>query len=934
MSADTFGLAALRDSTLAAWQASPTRLSEDLATEHDLAAIGYRDRLLIELAANAADAATLAGTEGRLSIWLDDRALIVANTGAGLSVDGVRSLLAVRVSAKHGDHDDPAAVVGRFGVGFSTVATVADRVEILSVTGSLVFDKPRAAALADAAEAPLLRIAWPIDTPPPDGFDTAVVLHLRADVDAAALLTAMSDSVADLLLELTALQEISIDSQRTTRSRISVGPGVDDVVLDGPGGSHRRWRSATSTPTGDGPGTRWLVEMVDDAPHPYRRDFLRAPTETDIELSLPARCIASVAVTPDRRGLYPGADVAVAAAGYVELVRALPAAHRAALVPPPGLARNDVDATLRDAVVRRLREERWLPRAYVADQEDAEVSGCAAQVFADASADLANLVGEVLADLVVADLSETPALARLRSVGATEITLAELASALASVQQPPRWWARLYDALSPYVSSGHDVEELGALPVPRADGRLNYGARGLYLPSPGVAGVSWLPTVAPEAVHPLLERLGAEPVSVSQMLAADTLRAAVEASEDALDDLDGDDVVDALATEVLGLIGRDVDADVPKWLAALLIRDSDGELARADELLLPGSPLAGVLIDDSPFGLVDADVVEQWGVDTLRRLGAGWGFTLLHDDLPTGPDHDLPDEQQWWESVGEWSGELWAVRDLDLVADDRWPQALSLLAADSDIRAILDDPEGYTCWWLRNFAEVDGRPLAAWRAPRSVELEGILDPLDHPDADVFAESLGGLPIRSAITGAAIVDGLGDDRRTVTPGSAATTYSALAQAFSRGIVVDADLADLPYPFRARAFDGSVVGEDAIVVDRPWLLQVIDPSVAVVVGIPIERGRAEAVADALDLRLASEALDVEVVEPGAASTWASSTEALAFLAQRGAEIPRREVRLHDALRVSVRIDGAVNVFGVTWWVDDEGVTHLGGPITMTS
>ncbi|NKT07498.1 hypothetical protein GS470_00930 [Rhodococcus hoagii] len=62
---DPFGTDALRDGTILAWRNSPTRLREDAAAEADLVRAGYRDRLLTELAQNAADAAARAGVPGR-----------------------------------------------------------------------------------------------------------------------------------------------------------------------------------------------------------------------------------------------------------------------------------------------------------------------------------------------------------------------------------------------------------------------------------------------------------------------------------------------------------------------------------------------------------------------------------------------------------------------------------------------------------------------------------------------------------------------------------------------------------------------------------------------------------------------------------------------------------------------------------------------------
>ena len=70
MSPDPFGTAALRAGVLAAWRASPTRFREDANAESDLVRGGYADRLLVELAQNAADAAQRAGDPGHLRVCL------------------------------------------------------------------------------------------------------------------------------------------------------------------------------------------------------------------------------------------------------------------------------------------------------------------------------------------------------------------------------------------------------------------------------------------------------------------------------------------------------------------------------------------------------------------------------------------------------------------------------------------------------------------------------------------------------------------------------------------------------------------------------------------------------------------------------------------------------------------------------------------------
>src|SRR3954470_23166438 len=114
MAADPFDTAGMRRRVLDAWAASPARFREDANAEEDLVRGGYRDRVLVELAANAADAATAAGVPGRLRFELTDEALIASNAGAPLDAAGVEALSTLRASSKR----DAADAVGRYGVGF------------------------------------------------------------------------------------------------------------------------------------------------------------------------------------------------------------------------------------------------------------------------------------------------------------------------------------------------------------------------------------------------------------------------------------------------------------------------------------------------------------------------------------------------------------------------------------------------------------------------------------------------------------------------------------------------------------------------------------------------------------------------------------------------------------------------------------------------
>src|SRR6185503_2439428 len=117
--------------------------------EEDLVHGGYRDRLLVELAQNAADAAVRAGIPGRLRLELTgdgEGVLRAANTGAPLDAAGVQGLATLRASAKR----DDVGTVGRFGVGFAAVLAVSDEPTVLSAGGGVAFSADRTRAEIDA----------------------------------------------------------------------------------------------------------------------------------------------------------------------------------------------------------------------------------------------------------------------------------------------------------------------------------------------------------------------------------------------------------------------------------------------------------------------------------------------------------------------------------------------------------------------------------------------------------------------------------------------------------------------------------------------------------------------------------------------------------------------------------------------------------------
>ena len=931
MTDDPFGTATLRSSTLDAWAASPTRLAEDAAAEADLVTVGYRDRLLTELAANAADAAAAAGVAGRLAVWVDGTELHVANTGAPLTDAGVRSLAALRVSAKTAD-DSGARQIGRFGVGFTATATVADRIEVRSRSGSVVFDRADSMDVARAAgisvdgpaDVPVLRLVWPTDQTPTDGFDTEVVLHLREEP--GPLLAAMLGQAPDLVVELTALQRISVGDVEVSAER-SAGPDVDDdaarsvvttvSVVGAPDAtdlpSTRRWLEVARG------GTRWLVDA--DGEPAAAGEVLRAPTPTDIELSLPCRCITDLALTPDRRHLHPRAEIGDAAAGYVDLVRLVEPVRRVELVPELHLARNPDDARLIEAVRRELRDVAWLPAAAGADLVPPR-----GVMLVGLTDRLAEILGDLFGDLIHPDLSLTQHLPTLGRLGVSELGLAGLAERLVGVEREPSWWHDLYAALAPLVSTGREVEELGALPIPRSDGRMAIGVRGLFVSDRISTPMQWIPTVHPEARHELLTRLGVADLTVAQAVSDPALRSLVEDVD--FDSAGPDD--DRLAVEVCAVLRADPEAPVPSWLSALALPDADGELRPADELLLPGSPLLEVLVDDHPFGVVDAEVVAECGVEELRRIGVGWGFVTVDDDLPVAPEHDLPDEEDWWATLPDAPEKLSAVRDLDLIEDRRWPEALTMMATDERIRPLLADRTGYTAWWLRRHAEIDGLLLGEYRSPSDDVLENIIDPLDHPYADELAGTLARLEPDSADDATLLLARLGDRERVISAGATVSVHAAVVAACRSGIV---DAHDVEVPERVRTLAGTTA-DRAVVVDRPWFLQALADDEAVLAGPTVVSADADLLGTLLDLPLASEEYSATVSAPGEAVGWAHPA-VVRFGASRGIEIPHGDVRLHDELWIALRSnDGGdgpdvAREVRVEWWVDDAGVTHLERP-----
>ena len=963
---DPFGTAGLRAAVLDSWAGSPTRFREDANAEEDLRLGGYADAWFVELAQNAVDAARVAGVPGRVRVRVEDGELRVANTGAALDAAGVAALASLRASAKR----DDTGSVGRFGVGFAAVLAVTDAPRMVGEKGGVAFSAARTAAavavlpgpaaeLARRDGPPVLRLVWPTtEEPPPDGFDTDVRLPLRPGVAADALLAQARSAAADLLLALPGLVEITVAGAVLRRVD---GPGPGDVTV-----GDRRWRLARRSGTLDEAESRaqateqrgrrewsagWALPLTTAGdPDPLTAvDVLHAPTATAEPIALPARLIATVPLEPDRRRLRPGPAtdrvLAAAAAAYLDLVLAVPPTQRLPLVPEPGFPRSELDGRLHDLLLDALRATAWLPGVTGADL----VPGRAEWLDLPGGR-LRRLLAEAGFDrLLVVD---TPPSAEL---GVPRLSAAELVDRLFGVERPPAWWHALYTELGPLAETVPGlVDELRALPVPLADGRTAAGPATVLLPPdpPDGAGARAVEPVAalalpglhvvhPAAAHPLLARLGAATADPAGLLEHPALVAAAQRSVDdadaGLDQVPLAEAVLALVTEV----GR-----APASLGALALPDADGRPARADELMLPDAAVRPLLAPDGPLGVLDATWAQRAPRSVLTTLGVADGFAVVVDEEPVGPDHDLDDEEQWWDGLDAPPARLVAVRDLDLVDESAWPAALALLASGPETRAALTAPGSYSAWWLARHARIGGRRPRHWRVGSARELAALYDPVpvenevvatDGPqnrhnvvlDEPVLA-AIGvrtDLTVADAAAAADLLARLADPARRPDAALVAAAHTALAAAVTSGVVQPSDLDP---PARVRTVDGSVADVDvATVLDEPWLAAVLPPA-ELVTG-----GDAAALAELLDLPLASEVVEAEIVDGarvdgnGRAVRWADLPEVVVACHTLSRPVPPGEVTVHRELHVQVRRP-LTGRYPVPAWRDRSGRWHAADPL----
>lgn len=908
--ADPFGTAALREAALSAWAASPTRLREDANLEEDQYAGYYRDRVLVELAQNAADAAASAGAGGHLLLRLssDDEGpmLLAANTGAPLGPDGVAALASMRASAKTST-DDGGRVrsVGRFGVGFAAVRAVSDDITIASTTGAVRFVlEEAAAAIAERAahpgthpgmaqtavsretQLPILRLPFAADAAPPAGFDTAVTLRLR-DAGAARRVEGWLRALDDtLLLALPGLAAVTLEWPGQAPSRL------DDVA----GRWHLVTREGELPPEAladsrleDRTRTRWRVTWA--LPRERGNDWPRvihAPTATDEPTTMPALLVATLPVDPGRRRIAPGraTDAVVAAAGeaYGELARELVdrGATTAQLLDlvPLELPASDLDHRLRTAALEALGRADVLRDAH---------GGPVAPRHARTLAGAPGKDTDLLRALDVPGLVAVPAthLSQARALGVCVDHLSDVIEDLPTGREPTRW-RELYDALAPHTE--HAQVALAMLPVPVVGGAVRRSARGLVIaPSeaPGPDGEAdqavaildalepfGLRVVHPDAVHPLLERLGATSADAVTLLRHDAVRDAIGAV-----DLDGDSPLrDEEAAPIIeavlhlarvcadeGFAGRG-----PSWLGALPLRAEDGSLLPACELTLPGSWAEHAL---TGLDVVETGCVRRWGAAALKLVGVREHLSVRTMPDVVAEEHPVVGDValDGWEDYlvllatrlgeGAYVGDLAVVEDLDAADEGVWPTLLQGIAQDPPARAALleqvrahsgpglDTAPSYTAWWWRD--ALDG-PFA---------VPGAQVPLlrEAPDAVVGLDeavltALGGVRDLTGLDGggwAGYLDALPEEGTVISRLEATMIWRALAAAAERGIGPDSPPERLPGLVRGTP---RIAGVDELsLADEMW--SQLEPAV-----LPAPRRAIELLEQSLQVTVLD--LDVEV------------------------------------------------------------------------
>ncbi len=275
------------------------------------------------------------------------------------------------------------------------------------------------------------------------------------------------------------------------------------------------------------------------------------------------------------------------------------------------------------------------------------------------------------------------------------------------------------------------------------------------------------------------------------------------------------------------------------------------------------------VLDDLTVTEVEDVVLDQASIE--EQL-VGWAEAVLVDLPPL----DLPPTAR----------SVLVLPDLDVIAEDRWPQVLRVLSADPRLRAAtvtpvrLDLGDGrsravpsHAAWMLRTRALLGGRPGSALgrarlRPRRPVRrAAGGRRRRRRP-----SRARGGGCAHRAGGAARRAGGVDDLLSRLVDGSRTVTAALLADLWP--LLAALDPRDVTPPARLRLGPSRVVDADGVVVvDRPEHLQAVSTDALVV---PVDL--APALADVLDLDRSSEVVGSPDLDGGLEQPVPASVAAL--------------------------------------------------------
>lgn len=222
---------------LEAYRLMPDHITEHKGFETKVQAGGYGYRQILELVQNGADAileqseaGVMTTTASRIDVVLSGRHLYVANTGAPITLGGLKALLGAHMSPKRGNQ------IGRFGVGFKSLLRLEGGIDLFTRTSGVIRFMPdrcvtRIREACNTKEAPALRLAWAyqIEDLAPDPMveslswaETLVRAEIGNDQALSALKAEIADFPSELLLFLPVSIELNLDDGESPRRTIRI----------------------------------------------------------------------------------------------------------------------------------------------------------------------------------------------------------------------------------------------------------------------------------------------------------------------------------------------------------------------------------------------------------------------------------------------------------------------------------------------------------------------------------------------------------------------------------------------------------------------------------------------------------------------------------------------------------------------------------------